>query len=502
MEGRLPRLSRKYPIFLAFACSTASLLHAQTPQAPALPAEVQQHIQHVLSGLLPAVVIKDEPNQAHALADRMKEMHVPGISIAVIHNGDIDWAQGFGEAAVGGLPVTIETIFQAGSISKPLAAMAVLHLVQQRRFSLDVDVNSVLKAWKLPDSPAANGKPVTLRQLLTHTGGTTVHGFPGYAAGEPVPKLIEVLNGEKPANTPAIRIETQPGTKWNYSGGGFTIMQEMLVESTRQPFPKFMHDTVLGPLGMTHSTYEQPLPDDRKALAATPYDAQGKPIPGGAHTYPEMAAAGLWTMPTDLARYAIEVENSFHGKSNAVLSQAMTREMLTPGMGNWGLGLRIGGSQSKPYFSHGGDDAGFESIFLCYEDGSEGAVVMTNAQGGSALADEVMRSIAVEYHWPDYRPITRTVVPVDDTILANYAGTYEMSPQFSLVVSLEDGHLAVQATGQPKFQLYAESPTRFFLTQVDAEVEFVSDDQDKLTHGKVTSLILHQGGHDNKALRK
>jgi CubicO group peptidase (beta-lactamase class C family) len=258
-----------------------------------------------------------------------------------------------------------------------------------------------------------------------------------------------------------------------------------------------MHDTVLGPLGMTHSTYEQPLPDDRKPLAATPYGAQGKPIPGGAHTYPEMAAAGLWTMPTDLARYAIEVVNSLRGKSNAVLSQAITREMLTPGMGNWGLGLQIGGSPSKPYFSHGGVNEGFESLFVCYEDGSEGAVVMTNAQGGSALADEVMRSIAVEYNWPDYRPITRTAVPVDANTLATYAGIYEMSPQFSLVVSVENGKLAVEATGQPKFQLYAESPTRFFLTVVDAEVEFVSDNQNK-----VTNLILHQGGHDNKAIRK
>ncbi|WP_263354609.1 serine hydrolase [Acidicapsa acidisoli] len=489
-------LSRKYLAILALACSTASLLPAQTPQAPALPAEVQQHIQHVLSGLLPAVVVKDEPNQTHTLAERMKEMHVPGVSIAVIHNGDIDWVRGFGEATIGGPPVNAETIFQAGSISKPLAAMAALHLVQQRKFSLDVDINSVLKTWKLPDSPAANSKPVTLRELLTHTGGTTVHGFPGYAEGEQVPKLIEVLNGVKPANTPAIRIEAEPGSKWNYSGGGYTIMQEMLVESTHQPFPKFMHDTVLGPLGMTHSTYEQPLPDERKPLAATPYDALGKPIPGGAHTYPEMAAAGLWTMPTDLARYAIEVVNSLHGKSNAVLSQAITREMLTPGMGNWGLGLQIGGSPSKPYFSHGGVNEGFESLFVCYEDGSEGAVVMTNAQRGSALADEVMRSIAVEYNWPDYRPITRTVVPVDASILATYAGTYEMSPQFSLAVSVENGKLAVQATGQPKFQLYAESPTRFFLTQVDAEVEFVSD------QGRVTSLILHQGGHDNKAIRK
>jgi len=489
------RLSPGFITSFLFAFSAAPVLHAQAPQT--LPAEVQQQIQHVVSGLLPVVVIKDQPNQTHTLAERMKEMHVPGVSIAVIHNGDINWAQGFGEATIGGPPVTIETIFQAGSISKPIAAMAALHLVQLRKFSLDVDVNSILKTWKLPDSPAANGKPVTVRELLTHTGGTTVHGFPGYAAGEQIPKLIEVLNGVKPANTPPIRIEAQPGTKWNYSGGGYTIMQEMLVETTRQSFPKLMHDTVLGPLGMNHSTYEQPLPDERKALAATPYNSQGKLIPGGAHTYPEMAAAGLWTMPIDLARYAIEVENSLHGMSNRVLSQSLTHEMLTPGMGNWGLGLQIGGSPSKPYFSHGGVNEGFESLFVCYEDGSEGAVVMTNAEGGSELAEEVMRSIATEYNWPDFRPVIRTIVPVDTKALSDYPGTYEMTPQFSLVISNDDGHLAVQATGQDKLQLFAESPAKFFIKEVDAEVEFLRDDQ-----GKVTSLILHQGGHDSKAVRK
>ena len=488
-------LSPKYLTSFVIVCSTVTILQAQPTQT--LPAEVQEHIQHVVSGLLPAVVIRNEPNQTYALAERMKEMHVPGVSIAVIHNGDIDWAQGFGEATIGGPPVTVETIFQAGSISKPVAAMAALHLVQLRRFSLDVDVNSILKTWMIPDSPAANSKPVTLRELLTHTGGTTVHGFPGYAASEQIPKLIEVLNGVKPANTPPIRIEAQPGTRWNYSGGGYTVMQEMLVETTRQPFPKFMHDTVLGPLGMNHSTYEQPLPDERKALAATPYDSQGKPILGGPHTYPEMAAAGLWTMPIDLARYAIEVENSLHGKSNEVLSQAMTREMLTPGIGNWGLGLQIGGSPAKPYFSHGGVNEGFESLFVCYEDGSEGAVVMTNAKGGSELAEEVMRSIAAEYNWPDYRPSIRAVVPVDAKVLSDYPGTYEMTPQFSLVISNDEGYLSVQASGQPKLQLFAESPSTFFIKEVDAEVEFVRDEQ-----GKVTSLILHQGGHDNKAVRK
>ena len=312
-----------------------------------------------------------------------------------------------------------------------------------------------------------------------------------------MPTLVQVLDGEKPANTPAIRIEAVPGSKWNYSGGGFTIMQQILIDTTGQPFPKLLQDTVLSPIGMTHSTYQQPLPADRKSTSATPYDFQEKPIPGGAHTYPEMAAAGLWTTPTDLAKYMIEVQTSLQGKSNHVLSQATTREMLTAGLGHWGLGLEIGGSASNPYFSHGGVNEGFESLFLAYEQGGDGAVVMTNAQGGSALADEIMHSVATEYGWPDDRPIVKTAVNVDPKVLADYVGTYEMEPTFSLVFSVEDGHLAIQPTGQSKLRLFAESSTKFFPLEVDAVVEFVKDSQ-----GKVTQLILHQGGHDNRAVRK
>lgn len=223
----------------------------------------------------------------------MSQLHVLGLSVAVIHNGSIEWARGFGLKQQGGSPVASDTLFQAGSISKPVAAMAALHLVQEGELSLDAPANMQLVSWKVPESPAANGKPVTLRELLTHTGGFTVHGFPGYAANTPVPTLIQVLDGQKPANTPLIRLESEPGSKWNYSGGGYTVMQQMVLDATKEPFPKLLHDTVLGPIGMTHSTYRQPLPTDLQAEAAVPYEGDGTAVPGGAHTYPEMAAAGF-----------------------------------------------------------------------------------------------------------------------------------------------------------------------------------------------------------------
>ena len=333
--------------------------------------------------------------------------------------------------------------------------------------------------------------------MLTHTAGITVHGFPGYASNEPVPTLVQVLNGEKPANTPAIRSEAVPGANWNYSGGGFTIMQQILIDATGEPLPKLLHDTVLAPIGMSHSTYEQPLPKRFQAFAATPYHGDGKPIEGGAHTYPELAAAGLWTTPTDLAHYAIEVEKSLQGNANHVLSADMTRQMVTPGLGNWGLGLQIGGAASDPYFSHGGVNEGFINIFAAYEKSGEGAVVMTNSENGGQIGDEIMHSIATEYKWPDWQPTFRTAVTVDPKVLASYVGTYQLQPNFNLVVTVEDGQLITQATGQGKISLYAESETKFFPVVIEAEVEFVKDDQ-----GRVTGLVLHQGGRDMKAPKK
>lgn len=466
---------------------------AQTAVTP----DIQQRIDRVTACLMTRVIEKDDTQACRKLEQRMAAFHVPGVSIAVIHNGAIEWAQGFGVAQLGAGPVTAQTLFQAGSMSKPVAAMAALRLVEQGKLSLDSDVNRALTSWKIPQSAAAPDAVVTLRQLLTHTAGLTVHGFPGYASDAALPTLVQILDGEKPANTAPIRLEAAPGSRWKYSGGGYTVMQQLLLDVSHQPFPKLLHDTVLAPIGMTSSTYEQPLPVDLRSSAATPYKASGMPIEGGFHTYPEMAAAGLWTTPTDLARYVIEIQQSLRGNANHVLSADMTREMLVPGQGQYGLGPSIGGASDNPYFAHGGVDEGFEGEFVAYRQSGDGAVIMTNAQGGMQLASEILRSIATVYGWPDFQPIVRTSVAVDPDVLAKYTGVYELSPTFSITISLSDGRLMEQATNQRKFPLFAESPTKFFLKVVDAEVEFFATDAGQISH-----LVLHQNGKDMRGERK
>jgi CubicO group peptidase (beta-lactamase class C family) len=479
---------------LAGLCCQPPEVVAQTT----FPAEVQNRIEKVGACITTAVVEKDDPDACQTLTDRMAADHVPGVSVAVIHNGAIEWAQGFGVVRPGGAPVTAETLFQAGSISKPVAAMAALRLVEQGRLSLDSDVNQALTSWKIPPAASAPGAVVTLRELLSHTAGLTVHGFPGYAAGTPVPTLVQILNGEKPANTGPIRLEAPPGSRWKYSGGGYTVMQQLLIDISHQPFPALLHDTVLAPTGMTHSTYEQPLPEALRAQSATPYWRNGTPVEGGFHTYPELAAAGLWTTPTDLARFAIEIQRSLSGDANNVLSAAMTRQMLTVVQQNYGLGPEIRGSQENPYFAHDGVNAGFESVLVAYEHGGKGAVVMTNAQGGSDLAHALVASIAKVYDWPDLQPVVRTAIKLDPSILAACAGVYEFNnPKFSLDIRLENGQLVVRSPNRPKYQLFPESRNRFFAKVISTEFEFLRDDSGRAAH-----LVLHYEGREARGERK
>jgi CubicO group peptidase (beta-lactamase class C family) len=473
---------------------TASNMRASEPVQVASD---QSHAAHVIDCLQPPVLVQGDPRECKTLLARMAELKIPAVSIAIVHNGTLVWAEGFGTRGPDGMPVTKGTLFQAGSISKPVAAMAALRLVQTGKLSLDTDINKALASWHVPPSSVAPDATVTLRELLTHTAGMTVHGFPGYAAGSPVPTLIQVLDGTKPANTPPIRVEKVPGTEWNYSGGGFTVMQQALVDVTHKPFPELMATTVLGPIGMTHSTYDQPLPSSLMADEASPYNDDGSLVSGGAHTYPEMAAAGLWTTPSDLAKYIIEVQRSLAGKANHVLSSTMTTAMVTPGKNHWGLGVETGGSDAKPYFTHGGVNEGFQSLFVAYEKDGDGAVVMTNAVGGLEIATQVMRTIAMEYDWPDFQPVRRTLAKVDRSFLERYVGTYMATPTFGVEFTVEGDQLFSQGTGQRKVPVFPESESRFFMKVNDSEIDFHSDDK-----GKVDYLVQHQGGHDYKAMKK
>lgn len=471
------------------------------PAAASAQSDVAQRIQRVESGLRTAISVRGSETRFD-IRERMRMYGVPGVSVAVINDGRVEWARGYGVKEAGGAPVDTATLFQAASISKPVAAIAALRLVEEGRLALDEDVNARLVSWRVPQNDFTRVAPVTLERLLSHSAGLTVHGFRGYAASESVPTVVQVLNGETPANSAAVRADTLPGALWRYSGGGSTVAQLLMQDVSRRDFPALLREYVLQPANMVHSGYEQPLPAARAASAATGHRSNGAPVTGKWHTYPEMFAAGLWTTPSDLARLAIQVQRSVRGE-NGILSAEMARRMLTVQSGQYGLGFGIAEGDAWKAFSHGGANEGFRAFFIAYADRGQGAVVMTNSDAGGAIASEVIRAVAHEYGWPSWQTEVRDVVSVDAEALADFAGDYTLETNgrtLTLSVRLQGSELSASGpmVGPPgiSLTLYPATPERFFQLQGGPEIVFGRDDA-----GNVTHAMLEGGGQPLRLAR-
>lgn len=433
-------------------------------------------IKRVEQSLLPPVLIKGDPSWS--IVDRMKFWKVPGLSIAVIKDFKIDWARAYGlKDLESSEPVTTETLFQAGSISKSVNAMVMMKKVEQGRISLDEDINSKLTSWKLPDNEFTAKKKVTLRNLLSHTAGTTVHGFPGYAITEKVPSLQQILDGAPPANTAAVRVDLEPGTRFRYSGGGTTISQLAIMDIEKKPYPDIAKETVLTPLGMTNSTYSQPLPADWRKKAATGYRSDGSEVEGKIHLYPEMAAAGLWTTPTDLAKFAIEMQLSLAGRSNKVLTKQSVETMTTSFMEEVGLGFFIEKHGNALYFGHGGADEGFRAELVVSRDKGYGVAIMVNSDNGQILR-EVIRGVAREYGWDEFLPAPYEIISLDAAKLKDFSGRFQVNPDRVLTIapaSVAQGKtiLLAHPTGDQPFEILPISETTFIRREAPLKYNFV-----------------------------
>ena len=452
-----------------------------------LAPEVSARIARVEQGLLPTTRVQGRTYTPVSIEQRMRTLGVPAVSVAVINDGRVEWAKAYGYADVETQrPATTATLFQAASISKPVAAIGALRLVEQGRFTLDEDVNARLRSWKLPTNALTAKQPVTLRLIMNHAAGTTVHGFPGYAPGSPVPSVPQLLDGTKPANTAAVRVDVEPGTRWRYSGGGTTIMQLLMTDVTGEPFPSLMRRLVLEPAGMSASTYEQPLPATRATEAATGYRSGARVVAGRYHTYPEMAAAGLWTTPTDLARLAIEIQRSFAGTSNKVLSREMTAAMLKRGVGGHGLGPSVDFDGDSLRFGHGGANEGFRAMWTAFATRGQGAVVMTNSDDGMAIAGDILQAIGREYGWPGSRPRVITPLALAPDAMREYTGRYDLpSSDFQVMISVDDGRLIATRPGAAPFEL-VPTQSNVFAPTIDAPPFVFQRD----SSGAVTNLLV------------
>lgn len=459
----------------------------------------------VASGLRPAIQLEGEPPTVFALEERMAHYNMPGVSVAVLVDGDIAWARGWGVADTEtGAAVRPTTLFQAASISKPVAALVAMTLVEEGAVRLDGPVNDHLTSWQVPDHELATDSVVTLRGLLTHTAGLTVSGFPGYRKdepfepGQPVATNVQVLDGL--GNTDPVRVYQEPGTGWQYSGGGYTVMEQMIEDVTGRPFHEAARERVLEPAGMTLSTFEQPLPDERWEEAARAHRGDGGEVDGEWHTYPEQAAAGLWTTPSELLTLSAHLLAILDGEeTSGALSRETLELMLTPhradeeGFQSYGLGFGVDGDGDAARFGHGGSNQGFRARWDVYRHGGRGVAVMTNGDRGGALAGEIVRSIAAAFGWPGFEPEVRSRRRLEPEEAAEYGGEYalegegERDRERVVTVRPGDGVLLLDVPGQGTYTLNAvpEAADEFFDLSSGQSVAFERDED-----GAVVAMIF------------
>lgn len=432
---------------------------------------VNEQISRIESSLSGGLVID---GKRYTLSERMEQYHVAGLSVAVIDNYEIVWAKGYGYAdKKEGRKVTPHTRFEPGSISKSLNAVGILLLAQQGKLDLYQDINQYLVSWKFPYDTVSHGKKITTAQLLSHTGGLSVHGFPGYERDSIIPSATAILDGRAPSNTEAVRSVDEPGSGFRYSGGGILITQQMLMDITKQPYEKFMDEQVLRPLGMINSSYNQPPAGNQEKNLATGYKSNGDEVVGKYFVYPEKAAAGLWTTPTDICNYIIEMQQVYRGGSPKLLNQEMVKLHITPYKNDMALGTFIQGRNGENYFDHTASNEGFSGLFIGGLTNGKGAAIFVNSDDAT-VAFELVNSIAQAYNWVGFRkPEEITTIALNDTTASKYVGEYILGGYLSTIRMEEDG-LYLWSDGIHS-KMYFTTPINFRNIELGGTKTFVVD---------------------------
>ena len=431
---------------------------------------VEHRIARIENGLMPIFRIKGQEVEPFEINERLDELGIQGLSVAFAVEGNIEWARAYGMADLDSArQMNTDAMLLAGSISKPVAALRVHQLVEEGKFDLDENINSYLSSWQVPENEFTTSEKVTTRRILNHTAGLTVWGFPGYDIGDEIPSVPEVLDGL--GNTDPVRVFKEPGESWRYSGGGYTILQLAITDQEGVSFPETMKKNVLDRLDMPNSTFENPLPDKFHSVAATGYRANGNEVEGKWPIYPEMAAAGLWTTPSELIQYATKIQEVLQSKNDGVLKYETVLSMLTPGMNDHGLGPVV----TEHYFGHGGADEGFRARLVAWKSQPYSVVIMVNSDNGSII-QELMLAIANEYNLPGFEPAVREVSELRMEQLEKYPGSYIFEDDSICKIKLRGSQLVVTAKWlREPVTLLPESEIRFFDASDGTRVEFHID---------------------------
>ena len=382
-------------------------------------------IEAVRAGLTyPTEVVDDETRWT--MEERLAHYSCPAVSVAVIEGGDLAWAEAFGHLeSDSNVPANPDTLFSGASISKPITTAMALYYVERGQLDLDRDINAYLSGWKLAENAFTKGNPVTLRHLLSHTAGTTVHGFGGMPPGAMLPTALDVLEGRPPALTGPVTVDKRPGQSVRYSGGGTMIVQLLLEELSGKPFATLAKELVFDPLSMDRTTFTNPLPAELRSNAAVGHE-NGTAIPGKWVCVPQLAAGGVWTTAKDYARFMVACRNAWLGRPSPLFGKDLAAQMMTSQGGVFGLGWEITGQGSSRRFSHGGSNDGYQCEAMALLESGNGAVVLTNAESGLILYWEVFAAIARAHGWSGFMPAAKTIKPIPAEELDRYTGAYDI----------------------------------------------------------------------------
>jgi CubicO group peptidase (beta-lactamase class C family) len=421
-----------------------------------------------------------------ALADKvddyikaeMERRKIPGLSLAVVRDGEVIKAQGYGLSNVElNVAATPETIYQSGSVGKQFTATLTMILVEEGKLSLDDRI-----AKHIPDAPAS-WQDITVRHLLTHTSGLSNRIY------EKINMRQDYTEDELLQQIAALPLDFPPGERWNYSNSGYVTLGVLLHKVTGRFYGDLLREKVFGPLGMTTARVidEADIIPNR----AAGYRLVEGELKNQEWVSPKLntsADGALYLTVLDMAKWAAALSSGKLLKRDSLDLMWLPARLNDGKSVQYGFGWMIGEMRGHRVIRHGGGWQGFSTHIARFVDEKLTVIVLTNLAG--APANEISNGVAGLYH-PELAAVEHTAIQLDPKALDPYIGEYEITPGLVLTLSREGDQLWMQATGQRRAELFAESETSFFLKEADIQLTFVKD-----ASGKVTHLILRQGGFD------
>ena len=407
------------------------------------------------SSLRKRVKLESEALTLFSISERMEYYKVPAVSVAVMKQGKVEWSKAYGvKSFTSQESVDCNTLFQAGSLSKPVTMLAAMRMHEAGEIDLDKDINQYLKVYELPEGKQTVDNPVTFRNILKHTSGITSGGYRGYANDEGFPSDIEVLTKSGVTNSKLVEVLQVPGKELAYSGGGYTVAELAMQDVTQQSFKELMDIWILNPLKMSNADFAQPLPPTKHERVARGHSLDGKMVKGGWHDYPEQAAAGLWATATDMALFMIEIHKGYHGKS-AIFKKSMIMKMLSQPRDKHVYGFHIRGEGENLLISHYGGTAGYTAGMHIYLESGDGLSYLTSSgNNGGALSQELEFAVSDIYGWPDFKQHNVTRRSVSSKALKNLAGQYSFGGwAINIEFSESDNNITVVFPNNDRYQL-------------------------------------------------